>query len=382
MRFSLRKRSLMTARTPFAPEILALFGERQAEIVDVPIIQPADPFLDMAGEDLRRRIFLTESETGATLCLRPEFTIPVCLDHIASQAATPRRYSYLGEVFRQHRSGGNQFAQAGIEDLGEKATAAADARSIADAHALLSRILPGRPLSITIGDKAIFEAVLAALGLPHGWRMRLARAFGSAPMLETALADLANPARNGTLPAEIAALAEEADHDRLTAYVAERMEETGFSSSASRTPAQIARRIIEKAELRSVRLSSEAFAALKSFLAIRVPFQEAFATLEKFAAAAGLSLDGALEHFAARAEAISTHGMPLPALSYDAGFGRPLDYYTGLVFEISTPDGSRVLAGGGRYDRLLTLLGAKTPIPGVGFSVWLDRVGQLLEPCP
>ncbi len=31
-------------------------------------------------------------------------------------------------------------------------------------------------------------------------------------------------------------------------------------------------------------------------------------------------------------------------------------------------------AGGGRYDRLLTLLGAKTPIPGVGFSVWLDRI--------
>src|SRR3546814_3008310 len=62
---------------------------------------PADPFLDMAGEDLRRRIFLTESETGQSLCLRPEFTIPVCLDHIASQAGTPRRYSYLGEVFRQ-----------------------------------------------------------------------------------------------------------------------------------------------------------------------------------------------------------------------------------------------------------------------------------------
>ena len=35
------------------------------------------------------------------------------------------------------------------------------------------------------------------------------------------------------------------------------------------------------------------------------------------------------------------------------------------------------LAGGGRYDRLLTLLGAGKPIPGVGFSVWLDRVEDL-----
>ena len=103
----------------------------------MPVIQPADPFLDMAGEDLRRRIFLTESETGETLCLRPEFTIPVCLDHIASRAGTPRRYAYLGEVFRQRREGGNEFFQAGIEDLGEADTAAADARSVADAHALL-----------------------------------------------------------------------------------------------------------------------------------------------------------------------------------------------------------------------------------------------------
>src|SRR4030095_4385360 len=99
---------------------------------DVPVIQPADPFLDMAGEDLRRRIFLTESETGQTLCLAPESTIRVCRAHTASRADTPRRYAYLGEVFRQRREGGNEFFQAGIEDLGERDTPAADARSPAE----------------------------------------------------------------------------------------------------------------------------------------------------------------------------------------------------------------------------------------------------------
>ena len=174
--------------------------ERGADTVDVPVIQPADPFLDMAGEDLRRRIFLTESETGETLCLRPEFTIPVCLDHISSQAETPRRYAYLGEVFRQRREGGNEFFQAGIEDLGDRDTAAADARSIADAHALLTLALPGHAQKITLGDQTIFEAVLAALGLPRGWRMRLARAFGSADMLAAALADLASPPKTARCP--------------------------------------------------------------------------------------------------------------------------------------------------------------------------------------
>jgi ATP phosphoribosyltransferase regulatory subunit len=74
----------MTLRPPaIAADIIALFAERGAEPVDIAILQPANPFLDMAGEDLRRRIFLTENETGLSLCLRPEFTIPVCLGHIA-----------------------------------------------------------------------------------------------------------------------------------------------------------------------------------------------------------------------------------------------------------------------------------------------------------
>ncbi|RWP14593.1 ATP phosphoribosyltransferase regulatory subunit, partial [Mesorhizobium sp.] len=131
----------------------------------------------------------------------------------------------------------------------------------------------------------------------------------------------------------------------------------------------IARRLIEKAELRSVRLSSEAFSALKDFLAIDVPLNSAAQALETFATGAGLSLDVALEKFAARARAIEAHGLPA-------------DYYTGLVFEIAADNGDRPLVGGGRYDRLLTLLGAKTPIPGVGFSVWLDRIEALRETAP
>ena len=368
----------MTPRYPArAPGILALFAARGAEPAEVAIIQPADPFLDMAGEDLRRRIFLTESETGAALCLRPEFTIPVCLDHIASQAGTPRRYSYLGEVFRQRREGGVEFFQAGIEDLGERDTAAADARSLADAHALLTMALPGRELAVTLGDQTIFEAVLAALGLPRGWRMRLARAFGSSEMLAAALADLASPTRGAALAEPAASLVLAGDADALARHVSEAMDAAGFSPAAGRTPAEIARRLIEKAELRSVRLSAEAFEALKTFLAIDVPLDRATAALQDFAARSGLSLGAALDGFAARAAAIEAHGLPVKKIRYDAAFGRPLDYYTGLVFEISIAGASRVLAGGGRYDRLLTLLGAKQPIPGVGFSVWLDRVEEL-----
>ena len=369
----------MTLRAPdFADDIFALFAEREAVLTDIAIIQPADPFLDMAGEDLRRRIFLTESETGANLCLRPEFTIPVCRDHIEKRAATPQRYAYLGEVFRQQREGGAEFFQAGIEDLGASARAGADARSLADAHALLTRVLPGHALSVTLGDQAVFEAVLSALGLPRGWQMRLTRAFGSQKLLQAALDDLANPQTAANLPRAVAGLVARGDEAGLADHITTVMDETGISPSAGRTPQEIARRLIEKAELRSVRLTDEAMSALKEFVSMRVPFAEAGERLSAFAAENGLILDDALETFAARAERISAEGLPLDALTYDAGFGRPLDYYTGFVFEIASPTGT-VLAGGGRYDRLLTLLGAETPIPGVGFSIWLDRVAGLKE---
>ena len=329
----------------------------------------------MAGEDLRRRIFLTESETGQTLCLRPEFTIPVCLDHIASRADTPRRYAYLGEVFRQRREGGNEFFQAGIEDLGETDTAAADARSVADAAALFELALPGQALEITLGDQSVFEAVLAALGLPRGWQKRLARAFGAPDLLASALADLARPASD-VVPA-FSNLAAGSDLAALTAQVEQAMETAGFPTSGGRTPEEIARRVLEKTELSRVHLPDNAFAALKVFLAIQVPLDKAAAALGAFAKGAGLRLGDALDVFSARAEAIARHKLPLGAIHYDAAFGRPLDYYTGLVFEIAVPGAARPLAGGGRYDRLLTLLGAQDPIPGVGFSVWLDRIEQL-----
>src|SRR6478609_5219105 len=131
----------------FAPDLSNALAARNTERVDTPVIQPAEPFLDMAGEDLRRRIFMTESETGASLCLRPEFTIPVCLRHIESAMGTPKRYAYLGEVFRQRREGGNEFYQAGIEDLGDINIPSADARAIGDAAGVLSRLLPGKKLA-------------------------------------------------------------------------------------------------------------------------------------------------------------------------------------------------------------------------------------------
>jgi ATP phosphoribosyltransferase regulatory subunit len=105
-----------------------------------------------------------------------------------------------------------------------------------------------------------------------------------------------------------------------------------------------------------------------------VPLAQAPAALATFAETSGITLDGALSRFDARVAALQNAGTDLRPISYRAAFGRPLDYYTGLVFEITLEGQAPVLAGGGRFDRLMTLLGASTHIPAVGFALWLDRI--------
>ena len=53
-------------------------------------------------------------------------------------------------------------------------------------------------------------------------------------------------------------------------------------------------------------------------------------------------------------------------------FGRDIEYYTGIVFEIFS--GTKEIARGGRYDDLLKSLGAKKNIPAVGAAINLNNI--------
>src|SRR5258707_8786563 len=69
--------------------------------VEPAILQPAEPFLDLSGEDIRKRMYLTLDPQGHELCLRPDLTIPVSRDYLASpDAGRPAGFCYLGPVFR------------------------------------------------------------------------------------------------------------------------------------------------------------------------------------------------------------------------------------------------------------------------------------------
>jgi len=56
---------------------------------------------------------------------------------------------------------------------------------------------------------------------------------------------------------------------------------------------------------------------------------------------------------------------------FSTNFGRELEYYTGMVFNIKNQSSTKLIQGG-RYDNLLSNLGAKRKIPAVGAAINLN----------
>jgi ATP phosphoribosyltransferase regulatory subunit len=131
-------------------------------------------------------------------------------------------------------------------------------------------------------------------------------------------------------------------------------------------------------------LPRDALQLIKRFLAIAGDPGDAIARLRALAADAKLNLVAAIDQFESRIGFMAARGIDTKTTRFSTSFGRGLDYYTGFEFELHhRSNGVEPLVAGGRYDGLMTQLGAATPIPAVGFSVWveaLDLLGRQAAP--
>ena len=276
---------------------------------------------------------------------------------------------------------GSEYPQAGIEDLGDADRAAADGRTIADALGVLADCgIDLTRVETTVGDQALFEQFLSSLGLPSGWQRRLIRTFGHDTLLRQALESLATGGSRAsieTLSPDLYELALARDVARLSDNIRDRMEEGGLPLHRGRTPAEIAGRLIEKVAVAETRLDRTVLERLRAFLSIDCPLDRSVDALEMLCRESGTDLGHSLDAFKARGEALAQAGVDLARPRYRAAFGRALDYYTGMVFEISAEGQDGPLVGGGRYDKLVSYLGAPETIPAVGFALWPGRMASV-----
>ena len=341
--------------------------------IEPPILQPASIFLDMSGEEIRGRLFLTADATGEELCLRPEYTIPVCRAYLASpEAGKVAEYAYLGPVFRAQSGQAGERAQTGLESFGRKDVEAADAEIFALAMEAASAA--GGRLAALLGDVGLFDGVLASLALPEVWRRRLRRGIAHGRSLS---AILDGPGQGALTQSGMLAAMESADHAGAKALVEDLLAIAGIDAVGGRTAGEIADRFLEQAALRSGEpIDPEKRKALEAFLSISGDPDEAAAKLRTLAEEAKLDLDPALDALERRNGFLAARGVAIEETRFSAAFVRDFDYYTGFVFEArdaGRPD-ARPALGGGRYDGLARRLGAREDVPAVGAAIALDRL--------
>jgi ATP phosphoribosyltransferase regulatory subunit len=376
----MREQGTISTSDTRADALIASYERAGYARVAPAILQPAEPFLDLAGEDIRRRLYLTTDAAGREFCLRPDLTIPVVRDYLASPSAgRAANFCYLGPVFRQWGETAGEFVQAGIESFGRTDKAAADAEMLALALEATAQYGLPQP-EIRMGDVALFADLIAALDLAPAWKRRLVKHFSHKSNLAHDLERLvlsgtnARPEYQGVL----AALAG-SDPKAARALVTDLLSIAGITAVGGRSVGEIADRFLEQSALgAATSLPQETRALIERFLAINGDPDEALAELGALAADAKLNLVPALNLLESRTGFLAARGIDVSRIRFATAFGRGFDYYTGMVFELHDPSGrtDSQLVAGGRYDGLPSLLGAPTPIPAVGLAIWIEQLAS------
>ncbi len=373
--------SLHAAHARLAARILAVCARAGYAVMDFPVIESTELFLRKAGEERVQQMYAFRYR-NRDLCLRPEFTASVVRSTVATMqsAPLPVRVAYHGPVFRYERPGQaryRQFTEVGIELLGA-ATPAADAEVIGTAVAALRAAGIAEP-QIVLGHVGIVRGFLAGLALDERVREWLVWS------MDRLRPD--DPRGERIHPALAAMLAEErAEGSGQLVTAPDRdvflslLREAGISLEGNRrTPEEIAdgliRKVARRAEGNDVR---RALDFLRRLVMLRGQPDAVLPELEALLISEGMETSS-VERLSSVLALLEAYDVQPRQLTLDLGLGRGLHYYTGILFEIYA-DGTEQLGGGGRYDDLASILGARQPLPAVGFSLGLERILEASSP--
>jgi len=336
-----------------AERLQAAFRAAGADAVEADVLQPAETLLDLYGEDIRARAYVTNDPLRGELMLRPDFTVPVVQMHM-NGGALPARYTYSGEVFRkqedyEHRAA--EYFQVGYELFDEGNPAEADA----EVFALFHSILPG--LKPVTGDMGLLIAAVNGLRTTERRKRALMRHIWRPRRFRTLLDRFSG--RGAPLPSRTALLS--ADLDRLIAEAAPQI--------GKRREAEVRERVEAlRVDAEAPPISENEVEILTDLLTLKETAPNALAALGSIAVDMP-SITPAVERLEARLAALATRGIDVAALEFEASHGRSsMEYYDGFVFAFTASGRADLppVATGGRYDALTRVLGQGRSVPAVG----------------
>ena len=276
---------------------------------DGPPLEPLELYVEKSGQEIVGQLYNFRDKGDRDVALRPEMT-PSLARILAERSRSlpkPIRWFAVPQLFRyerQQRGRLREHFQWNVDIVGEEGVSA-DAEVLAVAIDGLRELgLTDQDFRARVSDRRLLAAMLQAAGVPEG---RTLAAFGVIDKLE----------REG----------KDRSRDKLA-------EETGLGRDDA------------------VRVLDMLHGGLD-------------AVADRFGADDRVAVEvERLRAYLGMLQAMGLGGF----VELDLKIVRGLAYYTGIVFELFDRKGElRAICGGGRYDRLLELVGGE-PLPAVGFG--------------
>ena len=340
--------------------ILRSVKSKGFKYIDLPSVIEANHIVQRSGENFRKFIFSFIDQNGSELCLRPDLTIASCLRYLESNLKGKEKIFYSGQAYRKSQNKKDSIIrdQVGFEIIGSKDEKNDDKEIINTSLKSLQNIKYTTG-TLTIANVEIFNLLISKLDIPKRWKLRLSRHFWREKYFNDLLKRLET---NSDVDPTIV----EIDKKRYFKMLKEDLSKV----IAGRSIDEILKRFDNKIrDPRGARKGENVSKIIKDFLKIKCPINKAASELNKFFKKNKINLVVDQKYFP-----ISDNKISKLNVVFSASFGRQLEYYTGMVFKIDIKSKSknRNIINGGRYDKLISDLGAKNQVAAVGAALNLN----------
>ena len=336
--------------------IIKTFKTNGFALLEPDVLLDSEYIIQRSGENFRRSMLTFENEDGKVMCLRPDLTVSSCIKFLEKKSKS--KIFYSGQAYRRVTKKGSDFIndQLGIEIFGSK-------NKIQDDYKVIKTILDSakkikkKNIQIKVGDISLFKSLINSLDMPERWKLRLIRHFWRPKYFGELLKRLE---KNSDIDSVTF------DTDKKRFYEMKKMNQNKII--AGRSILEILKRFDKKIkDPRSFSEGNQIVKIIRSFLRINCKLSKLDKNLLDFAKKNNLK-----ENIFKELKSIQNLKKLNQEVNFITNFGRDIEYYTGIVFEIFS--GKKEIARGGRYDDLLKSLGAKKNVPAVGAAINLNNI--------
>jgi len=337
-------------------QIIKTFKIKGFILSEPDVLLDSEYIIQRSGEKFRSSMLTFENEDGKIMCLRPDLTVASCIKYLQKKSNSKLYYS--GQAYRRssNKSADLINDQLGIEILGSK-------NQVQDDYEVINTILNSakkincKKIKVKVGDVSLFKSLINSLDMPERWKLRLIRHFWRPEYFEELLKRLEKNSDIDSITF---------DTDRKRFYEMKKIDQKKVI--AGRSVSEILKRFDKKIkDPRSFTEGKQIVKIIRSFLKINCKLSDLDEKLVDFVKKNDLK-KAIFKEF----KSIKNLKKLKQDVNFISDFGRDIEYYTGIVFEIFSE--KKEIARGGRYDDLLKSLGAKKNIPAVGAAINLNNI--------